>query len=237
MKRLPQICLNLCLCLSLVLLAGFTGATPRQHAQSASPDKISKAEKINAPETNAELEAFRHSPAVQSLARHAGMSTESMAKLLEDLNSAVLIGAILWLIFKYVPPMFRQRSETLKKQLFDARAATADANSRLAVVEERLSKLGIEIEAIRGQTERDSANDEKRILESLEAEKQRLMASIEQEIEAAGAAARRDLKKYAANLAIDRAMSQIHLTPDDDRALIRSFGQDLRSNNHKEERN
>ena len=113
----------------------------------------------------------------------------------------------------------------------------SEANARLAVVEERLSKLGIEIEAIRAQTERDAASDEKRILESLEAEKQRLMASIEQEIEAAGAAARRELKVYAANLAIERAMAQIHLTPDDDRALIRSFGEDLRSNNHKGERN
>jgi F-type H+-transporting ATPase subunit b len=235
LKRVHQICLNLCL--SLLLLAGLAGAAPRLHAQSAPPDKISKAEKVDAPETNAELEAFRHSPAVQSLARHAGVSTEFMAKLLEDLNSAILIGAILWLIFKYVPPMFRKRFETLQKQLFEARSATTEANARLAVVEERLSKLGIEIEAIRAQTEHDSANDEKRILESLEAEKQRLMASIEQEIEAAGAAERRDLKKYAANLAVDRAMSQIHLTPDDDRALIRSFGEDLSSNNHKGERN
>jgi F-type H+-transporting ATPase subunit b len=238
LKRVHRICLNLCL--SLLLLAGLTGSAPRLHAQSGSLDRTSKAEKVDAPETNAELEAFRHSPAVQSLARHAGMSTESMANLLEDLNSAILIAAILWLVYKYVPPMFRKRSETLQKQLFEARAATAEANARLAVVEERLSKLGIEIEAIRAQTEHDSANDEKRILESLETEKQRLMSSVEQEVEAAGAAARRELKAYAANLAIERAMSQIHLTPDDDRALIRSFSDDLkedRDNNHKGERN
>jgi F-type H+-transporting ATPase subunit b len=235
LKRVLRICLNLCL--ALILFTGFTGAAPRLHAQSASPDKISKPEKVDAPETNAELEAFRHSSAVQGLARHAGVSTEFMAKLLEDLNSAVLIGAILWLIFKYVPPMFRRRSETLQKQLFEARSATAEANARLAVVEERISKLGIEIDSIRAQTERDAANDEKRILESLEAEKQRLLSSVEQEIEAAGAAAKRELKKYAATLAIERAVSQIHLTPDDDRALIRSFGEGLRSNNHKGERN
>lgn len=235
MKRLSQICLNLCL--ALILLAGLTAAAPHLHAQSAPPDKISKPEKVDAPETNAELEAFRHSPAVQSLARHAGVSTEWMAKLLEDLNSAILIGAIFWGIFRYVPKIFRQRSETLKKQLFDARSATSEANARLAVVEERLSKLGIEIEAIRAQTERDASSDEKRILESLETEKQRLLASVDQEIEAAGAAAKRELKKYAATLAVDRAMDQVHLTPDDDRALIRSFGEDLRSNNHKGERN
>lgn len=170
---------------------------------------------------------MRHSPAVQNLARRFGMSTENMARLLEDLNSAILIIAILWFVFRFVPKIYRNRSGKLQKDLFDARSATTEANERLAVVEERLSKLGIEIDAIRRQTEQDSVNDEKRIHESLEAEKQRLLASVDQEIEAAGAAARRDLKKYAANLAVERAMSELRLSEDEDRMLIRSFGKDL----------
>jgi F-type H+-transporting ATPase subunit b len=224
-------------CLTLLLLAGLPGAAPRLHAQSTPPRITSKAEKVDAPETNAELEAFRHSPAVQSLAKHAGVSTEFMAKALEDLNSAIMIGAILWFLFRMIPKMYRNRSEVLRKQLFDARSATAEANARLATVEERLSKLGIDIDAIRKQAEQDSASDEKRIHDSLEAEKQRMLASVEQEIQAAGATARRDLKQYAANLAIDRAMSEIHLSADDDRALIRSFGQNLRNDDLKGERN
>jgi F-type H+-transporting ATPase subunit b len=223
-------------CLVLLLFVSLPGAAPCLHAKTVDLTKISKAEKIDAPETNSELEAFRHSPAVQSLARYAHVSVEFMAKALEDLNSAILIVAILWFVFRFVPKMYRKRSETLQKQLFDARSATTEAKERLAVVEERLSKLGIDIEAIREQTARESANDEKRIHDSLEAEKQRLLSSVEQEIEAAGAAARRDLKKYAATLAVDRAMSQIRLTADDDRALIRSFGQDL-SKDHRGERN
>lgn len=235
MKCLSQ--LRLQLCLALLLLTGFTGAVPRLHAQSSDHTRISKAEKIDAPETNPELEAFRHSPAVQSLAEHFHVSVEFMAKLLEDLNSAIMIGAILWFVFRFVPKAYRKRAETLQKQLFDARSATAEANQRLAVVEERLSKLGIEIDAIREQTERDIKDDEQRIHESLEAEKQRIMASVGQEVEAAGAAARRDLKKYAANLAVDRAMAEIHLTDDDDRALIRSFGQNFSQEDHRGERN
>ncbi len=230
MKRLSH------LCLVLFLFVSMPGAAPRLHAKTVDLNKISKAEKIDAPETNSELEAFRHSPAVQSLARYAHVSVEFMAKALEDLNSAILIVAILWFVFRFVPKMYRKRSETLQKQLFDARSATTEAKERLAVVEERLSKLGIDIEAIREQTARESANDEKRIHDSLEAEKQRLVSSVEQEIEAAGAAARRDLKKYAATLAVDRAMSQIRLTADDDRALIRSFGHDL-GTDHRGERN
>lgn len=232
MKRSFQACFVLFL---LAILPGIIpGIVPSLTAQSTS---VSKAERVDAPESNSELETFRHSPAVQGLAKHAHISTELMAKLLEDLNSAIMIGAILWFIFRFVPKMYRKRSETLQKQLFDARSATAEANARLAVVEERLSKLSIEIDAIREQTERDSAADEKRIKESLETEKQRLLASVEQEIEAAGSAARRDLKKYAGSLAVERAMAQIHLSEDDDRALIRSFGQDFPSGNHKGERN
>lgn len=234
MKRALQSSLQLSL--AFLLLAGLPAAAPLLHAQSASPTRLSKAEKIDAPETNSEIEAFRHSPAVQSLARHTHISTEAMAQILEDLNSAILIIAILWFIFRFVPKMYRKRSETLDKQLFDARSATAEANERLAVVEERLSKLGIEIEAIREQTMRDSENDEKRIHESLETEKQRILASVEQEIEAAGSTARRDLKKYAASLAIERATAEIRLTDDDDRAIIRSFAQNV-GDNHRGEQN
>lgn len=209
------------------MLAALFAPLPRLHAQTSVGDKVSKAEKVDAPETNKELEAFRHSPAVQSLARHFNVSTEFMAKTLEDLNSAILIGAILWFIFRTVPNMYRKRTGTLQKQLFDARMATSEANEKLAAIEERLSKLGIEIDAIRQQTERDSATDEKRIHETLEAEKQRLVSSVEQEIEAAGAAARRDLKNFAATLAVERATAEIRLTDEEDRLLVRSFGKDL----------
>jgi F-type H+-transporting ATPase subunit b len=227
--------------LALLLFSSFTAAAPRLHAQSAASIQASnstaKAEKVDAPETNSQLEGFRHSPAVQSLARHLHLSTETTAKIFEDLNSAIMIGAILWFLFRFVPKMYRKRSEILQKQLFDARLATTEANERLTVVEERLSKLGIEIDAIRRQTEHDGVDDEKRIHDSLEAEKQRLVASVEQEIEAAGASARRDLRKYAAGLAVDRAAAEIRLSPDDDRALIRSFARNFSKEDTRGERN
>lgn len=229
MKRTREFCLHLCIAVALLTgVAGTVpGATPVLHAQSAAMDRNSRPEKMEAPETKSELEAFRHSPSVQALARHLHVSVEFMAKLLEDVNSGILIAAILWFLLRVIPKMYRKRSETLKKDLFDARLATTEANERLTVVEERLSKLGIDIDAIRKQTEHDSANDEKRIHEALETEKQRLVASVEQEIEAAGSAVRRDLKKYAASLAVDRAMAEIRLTDEDDRMLVRSFGKDL----------
>ncbi|HTV06119.1 MAG TPA: ATP synthase F0 subunit B [Acidobacteriaceae bacterium] len=231
MKRILQYSLV------FLLLPGLFSIVPRLQAQPQPASNVAKAERVDAPETNSQLESFRHSPAVQRLAHHLGLSTELTAKIFEDINSGIMIGAILWGIFLFVPRMYRKRSERLARELLNARTATAEAGERLAAVEERLSKLDIEIEAIRQQTERDAANDEKRIRESLEAEKQRLLASVDQEIEAAGAAVRRDLKKYAANLAIDRATAELHISDADDRELIRAFGQHFNPANHKEERN
>jgi F-type H+-transporting ATPase subunit b len=233
--------------LGLVLLLLFGLASPRLVAQATPPAQPSataepatksalpaRAEKVDAPESNQELEAFRHSPAVQGIAHRVGISTELAAKIFEDLNSAIMIGAILWLVFRFIPNMYRKRSEVLDKQIFDATLATSRAKERLAIVEERLSKLDVEIASIREQSERDSAEDERRVHESLETERQRLMDSVGQEIEAAGASARRDLRNYAASLAVERAVSQIHLTEDEDRAMIRTFGQGVHSGGNGE---
>jgi len=221
--RLAPLLLALPLLLPLAVPSRAQENTPRAHNPNGDAG-----EHMDEPETEAQLQAFRHSPAVQSLARHIHLSTETTARIIEDLNSALLIGAILWFLFRFIPKLLRKRNETLQKQLLEARLQTAEASERLAIVEERLSKLGVEIEAIREQTERDSANDEKRIQESLEAERQRIVAVAEQEIDAAGAAAQRDLRKFAAQLAVDRARREIRISLEDDRELIRAFGDDLK---------
>lgn len=222
-----RLALLLALPFALLLSMPAQGRAQDSAAPPTAAASASSGEHMDEPETKSQMEAFRHSDSVKSLARHLGVSTETMARIFEVLNSAILLGLIFWFLFRFVPKAFRKRNDTLQRQLTEARLATTEANERLAVVEERLSKLGIEIEAIRAQTERDSVEDEKRVRQSLEAEKQRIVASAEQEIEAAGAAAQRDLKKFAAQLAVNRARQEIRVSLDDDRALIRAFGESL----------
>jgi F-type H+-transporting ATPase subunit b len=197
--------------------------TPAQQARAST----AKAEHMDAPETNSDIEQYRHSSMVQAIARLTGLSPETTAQIFEDLNSGILIFAFAFFLFKFVPGFLRRRSETIQKDLSLARTATEDANRRLAQVEARLSRLGSEIEAIRQQAERDSLEDEKRIAAALEAERERIVASAEQEISAAQAAAQRELKKFAADLAVDSALHRIQLSADTDRALIRDFGKGL----------
>jgi F-type H+-transporting ATPase subunit b len=86
------------------------------------------------------------------------------------------------------------------------------------------------IDGIRQQVEQESVEDEKRIHAALEAERERIIASAEQEIGATQAAAQRELKNFAANLAINNAMRRIQLSNDTDRALVREFGKSLNKN-------
>ncbi|GGH13680.1 hypothetical protein GCM10011586_33720 [Silvibacterium dinghuense] len=217
---------------SFLLLFGLFAAPvmtgSRAFAQPAVPDGISRPDKMDAPETNKQTEAFRHAAPVKKLAAVLHMDVNSLANILEDINSGIVILLVLWLVLKTVPKALRNRQSTLEKQLEEARLSSTQANERLAVVEERLAKLGSEIDAFREQTEREMAEDEKRIQASIEEERQRIIASAEQEIEAAASAARRELKTLVADLAVERALHGLRITDADDHALIHGFAESLK---------
>lgn len=180
---------------------------------------------------------FRHAPIVQAIARTLGISVEATAQIFELINSGILIFVILFFLARVVPKAIRNRTANIQKNLIEAREATETAHQRLHAVEAKLARIGEDIEAIRQQTERDALEDEKRIKQMLETERQRIVQSAEQEIESAGAAAKRDLKRFAAELAIDSAARRIQLSYDSDKALVERFGKDLTSEFGKGRRN
>jgi F-type H+-transporting ATPase subunit b len=212
---------------ALVLFVGVAPCAFSQDEQAPKPNVHSSYEKIDAPETNSEEEGYRHSSTVKAIAKIVHVDTDTAAKLFEDFNSAVIIIAILAFLIKALPKAFRKRSETIQKELVEARTATEEASKRLSAVEARLAKLDSEIEAVRRQAEQDSLEDEKRIKATLEEERKRIIESAEQEIEAFGSAAQRDLKRFAADLAVERALQRIHLGADADRILVQNFAADL----------
>ncbi len=207
-----------------------TGSAQTASGSAQPAAKSSGGEHMDEPESNSDIDQYRHSSTVRAIARFAHLKTETVAQIFEDLNSGVLIFVIVVVLWKFLPKLFRTRTENLQKELIDARLATEKANRRLAEVESRLLRLDSEIGAIRQQVEQESVEDEKRIHAALESERERIIASAEQEITATQAAAQRDLKKFAADLAIDNAMRRIQLSSDADRALIREFGKSLNKN-------
>ena len=199
-------------------------ATPEN---APDPSKVAAADVKKAEESEDETGAFRHSPVVQSIARILHLPVETTAKICEYLNFAVIAFSFIYVIFKFLPSFFRNRKAGIQKQLVDARSATEVAKERLDGVEQRLARLDQDIDAIRKQVEQDAAQDELRIKASLEEERVRIVESAGHEIEAAGAAAQRELKRFAAELAIDRATDRLSLTPETDRKLVHHFAQGL----------
>ncbi len=208
---------------TIAKLPAFSQAPPPAPSTAAAQSGAKPAESADSDSD----EQYRHSATVQWLARMMHLDIETAARIFEDFNSGVLIVAILYFLIPALRKTFKKRAETIQVQLVDARSATEQANSRLSAVEARLAHLDEEVEAIRRQAESDTAGDEQRMHQALEEERKRIVEQAEHQIDAASAAAQRELKRFAAELAIDRATQGIHLSAEADRILVSSFGKDL----------
>lgn len=170
-----------------------------------------------------DTDVYRHSTAVRAIARVLHVDPEVAAEIFEYSNFAILAIFILILIFKYFPKMLRERRGRIQVQLTEARTATQQAKDRLQAVESQFARLDAEIARIRAQAEQESASEENRIKALIEIERQRIIASADQEIRSSVAAARRDLKRLASDLAVDRAERMISVTEEADQTLLRQF--------------
>jgi F-type H+-transporting ATPase subunit b len=214
----------------IVLLSlSSTLGRPALALQAASADSKTPAKSVsgNAPEQEEGENVYRHSPSVRLLAKWLHLDKETAARLFEYVNFAILGGAVLFALWKYLPKTFRANREEIQNKLSEARTATEEARERLAAIEQRLSRLDEEIAAIGAQAEKDSLADEARIKASIEIERQRITEAVSRDIAAASSAAQRDLKHFAAGLAVDRAAQRMALTENEDRALIQEFSQNL----------
>ena len=200
-------------------------------SQTASSQNLAKAEQED------EEYVFKHSKPVSAFARLFHLSPNVASGFFWALNAILLFVFVGYYLVTGLPKAFRSRRQQLDRQIVEARAATEKAEARLRSVEERLSHLDSEIAAVRAQAERDSANDEVRIRQAMEDEKKKIVTTAEQEISAAGAAAERRLRQFAAELAVDRATARLHLTEGDDRTLIQEFASSLGSNGSEGGRN
>ena len=215
-----------------LLAASGVKAAPAQNAQGyASQPVHASTPESQSPEKNKQVEdendAYRHSAAVKTLGGMMGMNVEQSATAFEVGNFVILAVLIGWFLTKTLPRTFRGRNTVIQKHLVDARTATEEASARLSGVEQRLSMLDEQIAGMRTQAEKDSALDEQRIKASLAEEKSKLLSAAEQEIAAATAHAQRQIRQYAAELAIEQAARKLVVTAETDRLLVQGFARRL----------
>ena len=183
-------------------------------------------------EEKGENDELKKSPAVQLVSRATGMSLQHAYWLCMVLNFVIIAAAVVWLSRMHLPGVFRSRTQSIQSAMKEAQKSSEDANRRLAEIELRLSKLDAEIASMQSTADQEAAAEETRIQVAAEEDRRKIVESAQQEIGAAAKAARRDLKGYAADLAVALAQRQIRVDNSTDQALVRGFAEQLgRENN------
>jgi F-type H+-transporting ATPase subunit b len=207
-------------------------AKPREPArdQAAQPQtlgqELTEASKEAAGEGE-ENKEFKESASVRILAKVTGLSLRSAYWLAIAFNFAVIAAAIIWFARSSLPGMFRSRTQSIRQTMEEAQRASADASRRLGEIESRLAKLNNEIAAMRAQAEAEGAAEEQRIHAAAEEEARKIVEAAGQEVESASRLARRELKAYAAELAVSLAEKRIRVDAKTDQALVDGFVAEL----------
>lgn len=193
------------------------------HGQAETAQQSPEHEGQKQLENGGEADAVRHSPSVKWIARHIGLTPDQVYWLCFILNFAIIFFFMARLMRKKLPGYFSGRTSAIQKGIEEARKMSEDARRRLDDVEGRLSRLDADIAAMQREADENAKAEEQRILAAGEEERRRIVASAEQEIEMAANQARRELKSYVGELAIELAEKKIRVNKDTDEALVRAF--------------
>jgi F-type H+-transporting ATPase subunit b len=212
---------------------GHAQEQPSGHTQAAPEDKsvgeeLAKESREAAGEEE-ENENLKHAAAVRYLARKTGMSVHQAHLAMISLNFVIIAFLVYWFARKSVPAALRNRTEAIQRALEEGRAASQEANRRLAEIETRLRQLDVEIGQMQAAAEKEAEAEKGRIQKAAEEDIRKVVQAAEQEIVAAAKQTRRELTLHTADLAIALARKQIHVDSPTDQALVRNFAGKLSS--------
>lgn len=140
-------------------------------------------------------------------------------------NFLILAGLLGWLIRKNAGPFFAERSESIVRDIADSRRKLAESEVRAKTIDERLARLGLDIDELKAKARDEMALEHQRIERETDARVQKVFLLADQETVAATKAARTELKAYTAQLAVELAEKKItgRMTPDLQRSLLGAF--------------
>jgi F-type H+-transporting ATPase subunit b len=202
-------------------------APTAQQQPSQNPDTVTGEELTGAASGEAgekeENTQFKYSKSVVWMGHLVGLGPRASYLVYWFLNFDLVVLFFVLLFRSSVPQMFRDRTQAIHKGIREAQAASAEAARRLSDIETRLAKLDTEVAEIRASAESEAAAEEARIRQAAEEDKRKVLEGVETEISAIARNARRELKTYAATLAVDLASRKIKVDEPTDQALLREF--------------
>jgi F0F1-type ATP synthase membrane subunit b/b' len=145
-------------------------------------------------------------------------------ELWKFVNLAVFVAVMVYILTKKAKlgEVFQSRRESIKLELAQAQQERDAALAKLKEVEERLARLDTEVAGIKERSVREAAEERERIARSTETEITKLSEQALREIESAGKAAKKELRRYAAEQSVQMAEAIVRreMRPEDDARLI-----------------
>lgn len=203
--------------------------TQGDHKHESIGGQLAKEEREATGEDQEENGNLKHSTLVKKFAQFVGVSPHAGYLIFLSINFAIIGFLVYWFGRKSVPALMANRSQSIQRALAEARAASEEANRRLAEIENRLRKLDVEIGQMQASAEKETAAEETRIKNAAEEDIRKVVESAEQEIAAAAKQARRELTQHTADLAVALAGKQIRVDAETDQHLISNFAGKLGS--------
>ena len=219
-----------------------TSAEPTKETNQAAPEQktiggeLAHETRESTGEDQEENANLKYAAPVRWLARKTGLRVHQAHMLALSLNFAIIVVVVFWAARKFVPDLLRHRSQSIQHALEEARAASQDANRRLAGIENRLRQLDVEIGQMQATAEKEAEAEEGRSQKAAEEDIRKVVLAAEQEIAAAAKQARRELSTHTAGLAIALARKQIDVDANTDQVLVRTFASKLASHNNDDGR-
>ena len=117
---------------------------------------------------------------------------------------------------------------SIKRRIEESQRLGDEARSKLTEIEKRWAQLDHEIAAIRANAEAQMKQEEQLMLGETAADVHRILENSEREIGAAVRHARKQLKAFAANLAVSIAHQSMRIDEKTDQNLIGAFVSELK---------
>ena len=178
--------------------------------------------------------AQEHAPAAAATQEHAAGGEEHHEGPLQTvarlLNFAILVGVLGYFLRTPIATYLASRSTQIRQDLVTAAEMKKTATAQLEEIARKLAALPAELEALRTRGAEDVKLEKERIAAEAAAERQRLIEQTRREIAARLQIARRELKEYAAELAVQVAEQRIkrNITVDDQIRMVDRYSTQLR---------
>jgi F-type H+-transporting ATPase subunit b len=146
------------------------------------------------------------------------------------LNLAIFVGLGILFLRSKISLALASRREAIQKELVTAQNERETALAKLREADNMLSRLDDDIRTVREQAQAEAKAERQRLAASTDREIEKLRQQGQREMETAAKVARNELRRYLAQRSIEVARESIRhqMRPEDDTALIRENIGDLR---------